>query len=502
MPAAGIAGVVIADGGAEHGEPLPGVAVSLEHGAQTQNTSTDERGEFAFTDLVPGRYRLRVSKTGYAPQELGAFRPGEDGTPVELETDVSSTRVLARLTQWAAISGTVLTDQGSPAVTATVTARLTGLTHPEGPPGSRAVTDGRGEFHIAALSPGEYIITAADTNTARAIRTLTYFPGTPDPDRAERVTLGAGETRQLDPLKLVPATSFISGIVTTADGKPATRAAVTVQNSWDKVITATTDTDGRFQVTVPPAAYEVIASTISPPIDSSNLAEPPRQALWTRESADTRASSNSRLAMSLQPAGSFSGSVVIDRSAGPPPDVTVVLQSSGRTLRARQAAGRFTIDQIAPGAYALSVDTGQDSPWWLKSARAHGRSLIAGALVVPPGANITDAVLTMSAERGNLSGVLTGRDGFTQADYWVAAIPSDPSVRHSASPQVLRTRPATNGRFLFEQLPAGEYVLVVFGDLGWTDWRTPDTLASLVAGGIKLTVAPGAQVVQDIRIQR
>jgi hypothetical protein len=164
--------------------------------------------------------------------------------------------------------------------------------------------------------------------------------------------------------------------------------------------------------------------------------------------------------------------------------------------------GQFAFDRVPPGEYGLTVSLPAETRWWLKSATASGRSLLAGPLVLGSGPGITDAVLTLSRDRGDLSGMLTGRNGLPHTEYWVAVIPIDVSVRHAESPQILRTRPATNGRFVFNQMPAGEYALAVFGDLGAGEWRTPEILSSLVAGGIKVAVTAGASVQQDVRIER
>src|SRR5262245_623306 len=101
MPAASaqvgaIAGVVIAEGEPGDAEPIEGVTVGVTNGRQAQNTTTDERGQFAFGGLAPGRYTIRVARQGYLDMELGAFRPGEPGTPVEAPSGRTAT-VMARL---------------------------------------------------------------------------------------------------------------------------------------------------------------------------------------------------------------------------------------------------------------------------------------------------------------------------------------------------------------------------------------------------------------------
>ena len=499
-----ISGVVVADGGPEHGEPLAGVAVALRRGAQVQNTATDERGEFAFSNLAPGRYRINVNKSDYGGLELGAFRTGEEGTPVELNGPRISAHVMAQLPYPATISGVVLNAEGQPAVDVEIVARSPALIHPDLTFGTSNRTDLRGRFEVV-VRRGETTITAIDTNRQRLLRTVTHYPGTADPARAERLMIRAGDDRELPPMKLVAADARIAGSVTLPDGQPAAGAWVTVQNAWDKIITTTSDAQGRFETAVAAGKYDLVAKHDGRPpsqpermFDTSSV-----PALWARTAIEAASGQSARATLALKPLAALSGRVRTDRQQAPIADLGVVIKVDGltRTL-ARTVDDRFDFNQIVPGDYGLALEGGPESPWWLKSATVNGRSLLAGPIVFEPGQRVTNAVLTLSRDRGELSGLLTGKNGLPQTEYWIALVPVDDSVRQTESPQVLRTRPATNGRFLFEGLPAGEYALSVFGDLGPGEWRKPENMTSLVAAGIKVRVLPDTPVVQNVRVER
>jgi hypothetical protein len=66
----------------------------------------------------------------------------------------------------------------------------------------------------------------------------------------------------------------------------------------------------------------------------------------------------------------------------------------------------------------------------------------------------------------------------------------------------VRTRPATNGQYLFEAIPAGEYLLAVFGDIHPRDWQDAWFLASLSGQAVRVQAPAGARATQDIRIAR
>ena len=500
-----ISGVVIAEGGPEHGEPLSGVTVRLTNRSQTQNRTTDERGEFTFVDLLPGRYRITTLKEGYGGEELGAFPTGGEGTPVEVENARTSVHVMAKLRYPATLRGTVLTEDGAPAADVRILAMPIGMMHPDRPRyGNETTTDLAGAFTVLGAPRGEIVIAAIDENRRRPARFVAYFPGTADPGRAERLTIRTGEDRELPAMKLAALDARLVGVVTLPDGAPASGASITIQNTFDIVAWATTDAGGRFEVPVAAGKYRVIARHQGRPTDAPGrtaMASVP--AFWTAIQVEAAAGQTAQTTPALQPVASLSGRVATEGDDAPVSGVEIAIRQRGTTLAMmRTQNDRFEFDRVVPGEYGLTVQMGPESPWWLKSVAVNGRSLLSGALVLESGQRQMNAVLTLSRDRGELSGFLTGRNNLPQTEYWAAVIPTDESVWQPDSPQIVRTRPATNGRFLFERLPAGEYALAVFGDLGSGEWRTPAILKSLVTGGIKVTVAPGASVQQNVQIQR
>jgi hypothetical protein len=165
--------------------------------------------------------------------------------------------------------------------------------------------------------------------------------------------------------------------------------------------------------------------------------------------------------------------------------------------------GNFRITGIAPGRYRLDVQVKGDGTWWLKSAEAAGRSLLAGPLVVESGADSKpSARLVLSRARSALTGTLLDQAGQPAIEYWVAAFPADRRLWHPGSPRLVRTRPGTNGAYVFERMPAGEHLLAVFGDMGAADWQEPLFLQSLAASGVRVVTRGGERTVQDVRIAR
>ena len=66
----------------------------------------------------------------------------------------------------------------------------------------------------------------------------------------------------------------------------------------------------------------------------------------------------------------------------------------------------------------------------------------------------------------------------------------------------MRTRPATNGEYLFDAIPVGDYLVAVFGDIHPNHWHDASFLASLSAQAVRVRVSAEAPAVQDLRITR
>jgi hypothetical protein len=152
---------------------------------------TDSAGKFSLEKLAPGLYAVSAGRTG--------LTGGVDH--VTLSANEPHRELILKLTPLGAISGLVLDPNGDPLESVSVTTEV-------GRP--QVSTDEHGRFRIGALSPGKYIVQAADADTSSApeIRTdgtverhivPTYYPGSPDIKAAQQIEVRPGEeTRGLE----------------------------------------------------------------------------------------------------------------------------------------------------------------------------------------------------------------------------------------------------------------------------------------------------------------
>lgn len=164
LTTAAISGVV-KDGAT--GQPLTGVVLELRAPstgaplARITRQITDERGRYVFRDLAAGRgYVVTAVRPGYIDGGFG--QSAAFGPTGGLELSDGEWFASAHITLWkpAAISGRVVDEANEPVVGAYVRAlaRVTIAGAPQLLAGPATQTDDRGEYRIAGLGAGHYVI--------------------------------------------------------------------------------------------------------------------------------------------------------------------------------------------------------------------------------------------------------------------------------------------------------------------------------------------------------
>jgi hypothetical protein len=536
-----ISGVILAAGSKQ---PLASARVGLTtdtpFGA-TGGAYTDERGQFVLTDVPAGQHTLYVSKPSFASTVYGAARPGEPGTPVSVSAGQSIRGLAIELVKGAAIGGTVLDQNGQPFRGAQVSVRAYRWTaRGREPVVSRGpgltgsgTTDARGEYRLYGLAPGDYIVqvisqgattpmpltTRADVDaaagapraagsqspTARAPVSYVplFYPNTIDPARALAMTLAAGDDRTIDFQFTLTPTATVAGIVRTAGGAPLDRLSVQLTQSDPLAPTiggsrfATVEPDGTFKAQgVAPGRYTLTTSQLSG--GGSILAA----GLEFFVDGDVAG-----LVVDAVPVGKVAGRIVGDvpsaarqinvRISLVPLPGTIVPPNQNRSSIIG-ADNRFSIANVPPGRYRLEL-TGPNNivKPRVSSQIVNGVETSDAGLQVTSGEEV-DVAVELTTSEAQVSGGVRDRAGQPVTRPYVLLFAKEPTAWTPPSRRIFGLRPDQNGRYLFPDVPAGDYLITILTDVESGEWFNPATLATLASIASPVTVRRGDKLDIDL----
>lgn len=394
------------------------------------------------------------------------------------------------------------------------------------------------------LSMSEVIVTKARVAERETSAPATsgfatvYFPGTTSGLSAASVTVGAGEERAgIDiALQVVPLTS-VTGLVLSPTG-PASGTSVQLVDR-DQVAgmparTSRTDANGRFRFDgVAPGQYTLLskgsakgapqleasareaAAFLEAQIDKSGKVVAARLAgvspLWAMTDVAVDGRGQTDVQLVLQPGMSVSGRVSFE--GGQPPSLSRlslgltavgVSKTAGDFAMAGPAPvdehGQFTIRGVAPGRYRLTVMGGLPAGFTLQSAMFGGRDILDIPLEVDGSRNFDGGIVSFSTGRTEISGIILDESSRAAPGFTVMAFPADERLWTPDSRRIQATQPASDGRYVFRNLPPGDYRLIAVQDVEVGRWFDPGYLRQL-AGFATITLGPGARYVQDFRVK-
>lgn len=542
--------------------PLARVLVTASGGSlkTSRTTISDEQGRFAFRDLPPGNVTIVAARPPYVAMAFGAKRPGRPGTAISLAPGQRVPNISIALPRGAAIAGLIRHAGGEPAVGVNVVA--TPLDPISAAHVLQVTTDDRGEYRIFGLPRGRYAIAAGVTESASAVltqlseaemdatiarlqrrtsglsgstgsaagrtasasgpasepsrRLATYgyapifYPGTPEPDRAQIVELSEGEERAGVDIRLqFSRTMAVAGRVSNPTGSlpPGTQVTLTriqegttLSSLAGSRVTRPVDAKGEFQFTgVLPGRYRVVASV--------RVTTGPRPGvLWALSDVAIADDDVSGVVMTLQEGIRLAGhSLFESRSRAKPNDLTSMLVRLVDTTGASsipgsgtsRADGTFEISGIVPGTYTFTSLL-REAGWQLRSVMIGGRDVLDFPLEIA--GDVSGAVATFTDQHAELSGTLQSAPNVPAPDYFVVVFSRDHAFWRLGSRRVQTARPNTAGRFVFPDLPAGDYLLAALTDVEPSDLGDQGFLEALVPGAVPVSMADGEKKTQDLRI--
>jgi hypothetical protein len=370
-----------------------------------------------------------------------------------------------------------------------------------------------------------------------------YYPGTTSPASAAAVTVGPGEEKSgVDFQYQVVPVARVDGIVTTSSGQLPPNVTLSLVNTGFNVPGispggARADAQGNFRINnVPPGQYTLVARATFvqgreggpggrglPPggrgemamgaargrAGGSPAADPVR--LWGTADVTVDGRTVSGVVVALQPGVQVAGRIAFEgTSVQPPTDLSrmrVSLQpvvtpgspgdvASGATGRV-EADGRFSMSSVVPGRYRL-LASGAGAGWFVGSSAIEGQDSLDFPVEIK--SSITGAVVTFTDKQSELTGRVTNDQSQPVFDYTLVIYPADMRYRQPQSRRILTTRPATDGRFTFRNLPPGEYRIAPVLDPEPGSWFDPAFLQQLDGSALRLSIGEGEKKEQNLRV--
>jgi hypothetical protein len=493
------------------GEPVVNATLKLRRGTSTFVTETDSKGQYAFAGIEPGSYTLSASRLGFLDVNYGARKSLGPGLPFALEAGKTLAGVDFRLTPAAAISGVVRKADGDPLVNGTVVASRQGYVN--GRKGLISVgnsnTDDLGAYRIYGLPPGKYVVSAElrglssgpeSLDPAPASLLKTYYPSTPDAQRADPLDVQPGKTA--------------TGINLTMASAPVSRTPGKIEN----ISEVARDTRYMSVVVFQEGSTALAQTQVDLRTGEFQLPAGLRPGkYWLFYTAERGGATNPEyhqiveygggsLTLAFKPGVTLSASVRLEPGAAP-----AALQRTRVSLSPREmpaltmvmlgsfvgADGRLSIANIPPGVYDLNVD-GAPAGMYVRSARIGDSDALAQPLDFTKGAPGA-LEITLGTNTGTVQGSVKDAGGAASVGVRAALVPQEPWRQGKRESYKVATTDAS-GKFTMTAVPPGEYKLYAWEEVDETAWLDPDFLKPLQQNATPVTVRESATETAEVRV--
>jgi hypothetical protein len=494
----------------------------------TKTAFTDAQGRYEFKDLPAGRFTLSVSKSGFVTMQYGQSRPFEPGRPIELADAQLLEKADVALPRGSAVSGRILDEFGEPVADASVTAMR--LQYGSGrrrfmPSGRASTTNDLGQFRVFGLPPGEYYLSAtvrtfdtfmmdmmagmaggANGSSNTSGYAATYYPGTPNPAEAQRLSLSVGQELssidiQLQPVRLAKITGIASG----SDGKPMSGAMVMLMPAMRDTValmpggTSLTDKDGNFTLSgVAPGEYSLQVQSMAALMSAASEAmalmggdspsKAPAAQPAEREFAVAKVAVTGEDITGLVVTGTrgakATGRVVFE--GAPPPENIASLRliatptdfdeipatASVFGLSAVKETGAFEINGLVGGRTFRLMN--EPKGWYLKQVTREGNDVTDKGYDFKPGDTVEGFEMVLTTKTQSVTGAVSNDKGEPVKEYTVVVFPQDPQKWSGSDNRwVMSARADQQGRFKIVDLPSGLFLAIAVDYVAQGEWRDP-----------------------------
>jgi hypothetical protein len=402
---------------------------------------------------------------------------------------------------------------------------------PGGGEGSTDRTDDQGGFRLFGLAPGDYFVSANDRNALRVGATTmigmsnteqdgfatTYFPGTPNVGEATRIALKAGqEVSNANFALIVSRMTRLRGRVLSSRGEPVSRSALMLTSSdrmgmFQNAMNSMIGPDGTFEfLNVAPGSYHLQVRPMGMPGDAA--------AEFAMLPITVGNDDIDNLLVTTAVGATARGVVMTDDGSAPTfrHDTVQIFAQPMDFDRAMMAGGPARINEdytfemtslfdrrlLRPSVGTMGP-TGQSTGWSLKAVLYDGQDVTETGIEFAPGRLYEGVQLILTRKTTDLSGLVTDDRNRPIVDATVIVFPAGRERWTFQSRFIRMTRPDTNGRYAFGNLPpADDYLIIVVQNLEQGQFSDPEFLERARDEAKPLTLGEGETKSVDVRLSQ
>jgi len=465
--------------------PLEGVRVSVGE----TNATTGPQGQFAFQKLEPGRHWVSVYDKSRAASGgiYVLLNPGQELTGVEIYIKAGGS-----------ISGRVFDEDHQPVAGAAVILLETMFEFGQTAyrPRSTAHTDSNGDYRLEPVPSGRgFLILAkkpvkltdptdtmpADPEQRPRLPMPAFYPGSPDIQGGQAVTIGSAEDRRGVDIQMTSAPSYcIDGDVRARNGVAAPEVTITEQlalvfrSSLTPVTAALSD--GKFRACGFHSGEYRLAAANKEGSRSERWSASAQIAITDRDVQDVQLLPGSAVTLSGEtvwepaPLGKAAEARIqlelgkswdVGHADQPEPASYYMVMGFSYGDRVR-VPGPFTLEGIPVDDYTLELH-GLPIGCYIKEATYAGASVLHQPLRLTQAAGEGRLHIALACDGGSLTARVTDRDGNPVSHVHLYVMPEEAGSA-AALHDVLRQADVENGwSEIVKPLPPGKYLVLASG---------------------------------------
>jgi protocatechuate 3,4-dioxygenase beta subunit len=475
------------------------------------SSESDQSGNFSFADVDAGSYMLLCDRQGFARTFYGSRNNPYIGATINVTAGQEIKDLAFSVSPQAVIAGKVTDEDGEPMNMMAVAAAKTSFVRGKKQyvPVGYAMTNDAGEYRVANLAPGKYIIVTANRNMGAGMlatssktadkpepgHPMVFYPNSQDAAGAAPVNVGPGaEVRAIDiQMHKVPAVRVGGNVTGVEAGKMMIvmlmpKSAGVLGATMSKISMAQA-ADGKFEFKgVVPGSYVVAA--ISP--------QSPNE-LGARIPVEVRDESITNLTLPVTGGAELKGVFKVEgdqqpKLSGLKVSMTSVETPLGNSSGTSGDDGTFTMKNVSADKYEVSVGE-PPTGYYVKGVKYGGQDAPENQIEIPAGATSSQMEIVLSPNAASVEGTIADKNGKPMQGVTVALIP-----KGRQSYLFKDTTTDQNGRFEFKTVVPGEYIALAWEEIEMGAFQDPEFIKNFESKASKLDLKEKAHEVLQLKV--